>query len=180
MSTQFHNTLSPNVEMIVEALGAGYLSILLVESRTVDHRILCLTYKCIEGVHSPKSVNQFASVLDALHQLHSKDYVHGDIRSNNLVFHADGRQAWIIDFDLAGNVGEKYPTTYNSRGIPEHHRTAMAGYPRKKEHDLYASSVIIQTNYGELPVVSQLQGCNPNIAAHEFGVVQPYRTSANH
>lgn len=86
MSTQFHNTLSPNVEMIEEALGAGYLPILLVESYTVDHRILCLTYKYIEGAHSPKSVNQFASVLDALHQLHSKDYVHGDNRSNNLVF----------------------------------------------------------------------------------------------
>jgi len=56
----------------------------------------------------------------------------------------------------------------------------MAGYPRKKEHNLDASPVIIQTNYGELPVVSQLQGCNPNIAAHEFGVVQPYQTSANH
>ena len=70
--------------------------------------------------------------MNALAKLHAEDYVHGDIRKENLLFRRNGINAWIIDFDLAGKEGTLYPSTYNHRGIDEHHSAAISLLPRKR------------------------------------------------
>lgn len=45
-------------------------------------------------------------------KLHVLDYVHSDVRIENIVF-PENAEAKLIDFDLAGKVDEKYPLRYN-------------------------------------------------------------------
>ena len=59
--------------------------------------------------------------------------------SVNVVF---SDQSFLIDYDLAAEEGTHYPTCYNTK-FPERHSTAIPGYPRKKEHDIFALQVII-------------------------------------
>ena len=87
--------------------------------------------------------------MNDLGTLHELGYVHGDIRSENLVFSQENGKAWIIDFDLAGKEGTYYPVNYNHLRINKRHSTAKAGFPRKKEHDRNALSVIFGRHYGE-------------------------------
>ena len=52
-------------------------------------------------------------MLQDLQKLHTNDFVHSDIRIENLVFDDHGTTAWLIDFDLTGKVGTLYPPNYN-------------------------------------------------------------------
>jgi len=58
-------------------------------------------------------VKQFLPMLQDLQKLHTNDFVHSDIRIENLVFDDHGTTAWLIDFDLIGKVGTLYPPNYN-------------------------------------------------------------------
>ena len=67
-----------------------------------------------EGSHTCTSIGQAIEVVEWLQDMHSKGYVHGDIRAFNLVFSDDGGSV-VIDFDFGGRSGEvTYPQGYNT------------------------------------------------------------------
>jgi len=58
-------------------------------------------------------LQDFKPILIALDALHSKDYVHSDVRAANLLFPENDKvEAKLIDFDLAGYKGTHYPLGY--------------------------------------------------------------------
>ena len=111
-----------------------------------DQRFKCLKYKYLRGGHTAKNDIQFCDVLKQLQQIHDMGYCHSDIRSVNLVFGEDGRNAWIIDFDLADLEGKRYPETFNHADISERHKSAVPCGKRSKSHDCWALSVIMKKN----------------------------------
>ena len=95
-------------------------------------------------------------------------YVHGDIRKENLLFSSDDNmKAWMLDFDLAGEENTRYPEIYNAVGIEERHCGAKAKWKRKKVHDTYALSVILEhfysNNQNSMKIVSMLCCRDPNL-----------------
>ena len=77
----------------------------------------------------------FNKVKTAITLLHSKNFVFGDLRPNNIIIRKDGDPA-LIDFDWCGEAGEtRYPLTLNEDGIawPE---GVYPGSIMTKEHDL--------------------------------------------
>ena len=68
------------------------------------------------GHHYARSPLDFVPVIEQLELLHSRGYVHGNIRAFNVVFAGkDGENvAGLIDFDLSGKDGvKKYPPGYD-------------------------------------------------------------------
>ena len=141
---------------IMEQIRKDYLCNSSLLKLTDDARVQCLRYKYNEGSHNPTSHTQFETIFRDLCSLHAHDFVHGDIRSQNLVFSSNGEGAWMIDFDLAGKEGSRYPRGYNHHGIDERHQTAMACYPRKKVHDLHGLQVIIKGHFQKFPELTTL------------------------
>lgn len=54
--------------------------------RKLNERVDCLQYEYIPGRMTPHSLCQFACILKDLSCLHAKNFVHGDIRKENLLF----------------------------------------------------------------------------------------------
>ena len=78
-----------------------------------------------------------AAVESILKTLDSKDYVHGDLRTNNIMIRTDVIEECVdikvIDFDWAGKAGEAcYPAERNT----DIQWPGKAGAPILKEHDL--------------------------------------------
>ncbi len=46
---------------------------------------------------------------------------------------------------MVDHEGVNYPPLFNRVDIPERHPSAIKGYPRKKEHDIYALKKIIES-----------------------------------
>ena len=142
--TQFFKNVKPNLDAI-RSICKNYIPNIQLLPLTNDKRALCLEYAYIEGSHTPRTVKQFATILKDLEKLHNEGYVHGDMRKENLVFsETDDKAAWIIDFDLAGKVGSRYPSNYNHCNIEERHTNAKANLKRQKVHDTYALCKILQ------------------------------------
>ena len=122
------------------------------------------SYSYIEGLTTPRSIQQFVCILQALCRLHENDYVHADVRQTNIVFSSTDNTATIIDFDMAGEEGAWYPMIYyNHIGIEERHPQARACMPRRREHDLFALGVIIERCFGNKELAMQLKEREPNI-----------------
>lgn len=85
-----------------------------------------LSYKYLEGCIYPVHVKQFLKVADALEHIHSLDLVHGDVRTGNIIFAANGKDCHLIDFDYTSKVNQHYPMTYNG-GLNERHTGAFGG-----------------------------------------------------
>lgn len=62
-------------------------------------------------------------------------------QTSHLVFTVEGIIK-LIDFDLAGKVGEEYPDIYNPL-LDKRHPDARPGKPRQSFHDIYALIKII-------------------------------------
>lgn len=105
----------------------------------MKYKYICQAQALI--VPTSAQIIQLVHILATLHEL---GYVHSDIRSNNIIISQDGR-AYIIDFDMVDHQGVNYPPLFNRVDIPERHCFAITGYPRKKEHDIYALKKIIET-----------------------------------
>lgn len=84
----------------------------------------------------------FKGALQCLRRVHECDYIHGDVRSSNIIFTAGGT-SHLIDFDLAKKVGSFYPISYAKLNICERHRTAYSSWPMKKEHDVHSIKYIM-------------------------------------
>jgi tRNA A-37 threonylcarbamoyl transferase component Bud32 len=70
-----------------------------------------------------RKLTSFVPVISQLEALHSKGFVHGDIRGFNVVFGKTDEEGWLIDFDFGGKLGRKYPKGY---------RTALDDFRRCK------------------------------------------------
>lgn len=66
----------------------------------------------------------FLNLPNFSRMIHEKGYVHSDIRDINIVFSADGTDAWIIGFDLAVPEGDE---DFSHHNIYERHPGAQAG-----------------------------------------------------
>ena len=117
-------------------------------SLSADGRYYVVKYPYIEGSHQPTSPQQFRGVLDILHKLHEQDYVHGDIRPQNIIFHPDGLHSSLIDFDLARKDGTYPPGYYFSGAV--RHPDARAGLQMKQVHDLHSLKLILQHYFGDI------------------------------
>ena len=119
----------PGVEAL-KRLSAGYLP--NMSHGNLNTRVRYLQYSYISGSMAPSNVRQFAVIMKVLNDLHEKNYVHGDIRKENLLFGRNGGDAWILDFDLSQLEDTLYRPNYNACNIPERHGAARAGRPIKK------------------------------------------------
>ena len=130
----------------------------------LNERVHCLQYDYIPGQMKPLDLRQFAPIMKDLNSLHVKNIVHG---KENLLFGCTGDEAWIIDFDLSGVEDTLYPPNYNSDQIRERHKDARASRPRKKSHDLYALSIIIEDFFAAKghATCTHLREHNPDLLA---------------
>lgn len=104
-------------------------------------RYQILQYPYIEGHHTLETPVQAAAAVRELNKFHEKDFVHGDIRSVNMIVSSDS--VTFIDVDLVAKEGGLYPFGYNHYDIPERHSNAKAGYQMKKEHDRFALKILL-------------------------------------
>jgi hypothetical protein len=96
-----------------------------------------------KGGHEVSKPSDFVPIIEQLHKLHKKNYVHGDIRAFNTVIGGEGN-SWLIDFDFGGKVGDttKYPMGYNEV-LKDGYRCGKGGDPILKSHDWYALGQLI-------------------------------------
>lgn len=85
-------------EPVVDPVNLDLLHLSLhdtkVENLSVDKRFQCLQYTFCEAQHNPVHKCQFVPLIKSIHK---KECVHSDIRSVNLIFSGNGKDAWIID-----------------------------------------------------------------------------------
>ncbi len=122
----------PQIEVMNLVLDTGIDKIKL----TTDNSYFYIKYEYYEGNHTPESLEHFYSIFINLHKLHDNDYVHCDVRVENLVFGGNG-VSYLIDFDLARKENTRYPTGYNSE-ISFRHRDAQEEKLALKVHDRYS------------------------------------------
>ncbi|KIK78612.1 hypothetical protein PAXRUDRAFT_16777 [Paxillus rubicundulus Ve08.2h10] len=73
-------------------------------------------YVCLDNFQA--SDGCLGRIKDQLIQLHGDGFVHGDIRSTNIVVSKDETKFMILDFDWAGKFGEtRYPMNVNTTEI---------------------------------------------------------------
>ena len=130
----------PNVD-IIKGLLNDYLPDLELHKLTDDKRFFCLTYKFItDSDRSNLSYEKFLPIMDVLDTIHKNDYVHSDVRFQNMVFPSDDC-AKLIDFDLLDKVETPYPFGYNT--FDERHSDARPSKPRQICHDRYSLAQVI-------------------------------------
>jgi hypothetical protein len=98
----------------------------------------------VDGVDDTKKT-RLKNILEALKR---DDFVHGDLRCNNLLVCSDGTVK-LIDFDWAGKVGSaRYPVELN----PEagFHRDASVGRLISFEHDHYMANKLLMGDVSSL------------------------------
>ena len=97
--------------------------------------LLIISTQYHEGVHYAARPKHFIPIINRLQQLHRQNFVHGDIRSYNLVLKYEAVSSesdhetidtrsdtnnnvcagWLIDFDFGGELGSvRYPKGYKS------------------------------------------------------------------
>ncbi len=117
-----------------------------------DGRFLMLEIEYIPGTHVPTNVLHFRGAVEQLCKIHNKGMVHGDIRNVNIVFDNTGC-SHIIDFDLARNENDVYPSVYVTSHL-ERHYCARPGNQMLKIHDKHALFYIICYHF---PCMSSLK-----------------------
>ena len=128
-------------ETVVDPVNLDLLHLSLhdtkVENLSVDKRFQCIQYTFCEGQHNPVHKCQFVPLIKSIHK---KECVHSDIRSVNLIFSGNGKDAWIIDLTSQSTC---YPNNFNHFNILERHPSARANCTREKVHDWYSLGIIM-------------------------------------
>ena len=97
-----------------------------------NNSIAILRYDYIEGNHQPPNLRAIVDVIKNLNRIHTKGFVHGDIRVTNIVYGYNS--GTIIDCDFAAPEGSKYPDYY-SADVPERAKGATRHAVMRKHHD---------------------------------------------
>ena len=111
----YDENIKPQIH-IINKIGCNYLPVIdQIKLSTADETMVLLKYKFIpqKDLRSLQLID-FKPILETLDMLHELNYVHSDIRIENIVFPENGTPAKLIDFDLAGKVDENYPNGYNN------------------------------------------------------------------
>lgn len=119
--------LKPNVELMKK----------LDPTLSCIGRVRILSYPLKKGCHRPRNLLQIAIMIENLYNIHSKGYVHGDIRIENLLYSYDGKEAYILDCDFANKENSIYPLVYNS-DVFGRHMNAKPSQTMIKTHDRYS------------------------------------------
>jgi serine/threonine protein kinase len=95
------------------------------------------SYQLLSEVE-PMNREQFRdSIQHSVSLLHKYGFVHGDLRTSNILVSKSHSKALIIDFDAAGKAGEVvYPPNLNTADI-KWPRSVRDGVSVTKEHDNY-------------------------------------------
>lgn len=113
-----------------------------ITHETIGSDLEVVKYNYIEGNQDPESFSQYKGVISMLHKVHETGYVHGDIRSENMVFYGD--TSFLIDYDLARKEGECYPEEYVYDGFLMRHCDAKPFRSMKQDHDRYSLCYIME------------------------------------
>ena len=102
----------------------------------------------------PLSVNEWISVLlditDAIYHLHSKGFLHCDIKSNNVL--VSGKKGFVIDFGkvclISRPTARKYTSFYNHTATE-----VLRGQPVSTSSDVFSLGVVLYNVGMKLPSV---------------------------
>lgn len=113
-------------------------------SDSKEQRLLIISVPYKEGEHFARAPTDFVPIIKQLGQLHSRGYVHGDIRAYNTVF---GKEGGLIDFDFSRKPGEPYPKGYRASLVDGSRRgngeVGNKNNEMVKGHDWYALGRLI-------------------------------------
>ena len=127
----------PNLDLVQKVFPEA-----TIQGLQPGERYCYLSYDYRAGSHMPSNAEhkhqQFSMLCKQLSAIHDSNFVHSDIRTENLVFSDSSEEAWIIDYDLADYEDVPYPHGFNHLDIPDRHPKALPNKPRKKEHDVYS------------------------------------------
>ena len=129
---------TPNMEVVLLVLPEAIYNI------SQDGQYQMLKYKFKDGEGQNMTSTQVSVLLQQLHIIHEKGFVHSDVRYVNIVVSGDGKNATIIDFDLACKEDTNYPETFNREDIQERHESARKNKPQRKIYDVFALDVIVK------------------------------------
>lgn len=136
---------------------------------TTDKRVSYIEYNYYDGGHQPVALRQFRNILCMLHNLHAQGYVHGDVRPSNLVFDQQGRDGYLIDYDLVGkDQQDAYPVGYHySESI--RHKDAMEDKIMCQSHDRHSLAIIMENHYPDAKmVICKIQSSEPLMNAADL------------
>lgn len=92
-----------------------------------------------EATYSEISTDAGLKIIEQLQCIHSRGYVHGDVRHANII--VSGDDATLIDYDYTSPISEspRYPPGYHGNDvIPCRHCDARAGSSMHCLHDIWA------------------------------------------
>jgi hypothetical protein len=82
-----------------------------------------IKYKFVNGTHFASKVSHFLQIAKCIEDMHKAGIIHGDVRGFNML-HPHPKfvvgqieMSLLIDFDLCGSPGDKYPPGYSERVI---------------------------------------------------------------
>lgn len=150
-----------NIEAIRTAWGSEQFDLRKVAVFTLPRNHQVLRHVYIDGSHKVTAPRQLQSVVEQLMRLHMDGYVHGDVRLPNMLFTEDACEpfGYLIDFDFCRKADADTPMylpSYNTQGIPERHRDAMANMPMRIEHDVHSMIWICNHVYSSIKEVHDL------------------------
>jgi hypothetical protein len=107
-----------------------------------------LRYKYVDGSICPTSWAQFVKVLKIIAAAHRLGFCHSDVLPQNIVYHANGVDVTVLDWDWARCVGQEgsahvYVEGFNYEDLKVYrHANAQAGEPLAMTHDCWALAQI--------------------------------------
>ena len=120
-------------------LAKNQLAPAIISHETLPGGWIVVIMEYVEGPQLPESITEVtkASLNNALQILHDAEFVHGDLRPQNIVMTKKGGVC-ILDFDWAGKVGEVYyPSDINLDESCGWHSDVDRSGLIKFEHDRY-------------------------------------------
>ena len=130
---------------VMKIIEKTYLPDMELINLSNDETLKLLKYRFIKLKDKRNiKLKDYKPIAEALNQLHRNNYVHSDVRIENLLFPvSEMEKAKLIDFDLADEVDTVYPSGYNHL-VPDRHSNAQAGCCRKIIHDRFSLISIIE------------------------------------
>jgi hypothetical protein len=103
----------------------------------------------VDGSMLPKSWVQFVKAMDIVRTAHDHKFVHGDILPQNLIYHSDGVNSTVLDWDMTRSVADGAQPTYSSGYLCTNHEQwrhpqADRNELMKMAHDAWAMACMAE------------------------------------